>query len=505
MKASGSSQAESIKGQKITEIQPVNKKQSKKERDRFEAALQASEEKFRRLFETAQDGILLLDAATGTITEANPFLEKMLGYPRSELVGKKIWEIGPLKDVLTSQEAFRELQQKEYIRYESLPLETRDGQRCDVEFVSNVYLVAGQKIIQCNIRDITIRRQTEEEISLLAKFPSENPNLVMRLDREGRILYANAASQGLLDDWGCRLGDCAPQPWQEIACKALAERKNLSIVTSCGQQIIDMSVAPIVEADYVNLYGRDITELKLTEEEMKRKQVELERSNAELEQYAYIASHDLQEPLRMISSYLQLIERRYQGKLDRDADEFIAFAVDGATRMQELIEDLLEYSRVGRNAKHFQPVESEQALAQALANLEVAIQENKAEVTHDPLPTVVADDSQLTQLFQNLVGNGIKFHNDEEPRVHISVQSGPNEWVFSIHDNGIGIDPGYSERIFEMFQRLHSRSKYSGTGIGLAICKKIIERHGGRIWVESQLNNGSTFYFTIPIREGVQT
>jgi PAS domain S-box-containing protein len=504
MKASKSSQQESIKGQKITEIQPIHNKQSKNYRDQIAAALQASEEKFRRLFETAQDGILLLDAETGTITEANPFLEKLLDYPRSELVGKKIWEIGPLKDVADSQEAFRKLQQKEYIRYESLPLETRDGQLRDVEFVSNVYLVAGQKIIQCNIRDITVRRQVEDEIALVAKFPSENPNPVLRLDREGTILYANAASQGLLEGWGCKRGECAPQPWQEIACKALAEQKNLSIETPCGEQVYDMSVAPIVESNYVNLYGRDITELKLAEAEMKRKQAELERSNAELEQYAYIASHDLQEPLRMISSYLQLIERRYKGQLDRDADEFIAFAVDGATRMQELINDLLAYSRVGRNAKPFQPVASELALVQALTNLKIAIQESKAVVTYDPLPMVVADDSQLTLLFQNLVGNAIKFHNSKEPRVHISVQPGQKEWIFLVRDNGIGIDPCYTERIFEMFQRLHNRTEYSGTGIGLAICKKIVERHGGRIWVESQLNNGSTFYFTIPILEGVQ-
>jgi len=496
------SQPKPGKGQKKTKIQPVNKEQSKKERSRIEAALQASEEKFRRLFETAQDGILLLDADSGIITEANPYLEKMLGYLRIELVGKKIWEIGPLQDVLTSQEAFRELQEKGYIRYESLPLETRGGRRCDVEFVSNVYPVAGRKVIQCKIRDITDRRQVEREIALLAKFPSENPNPILRLDREGTILYANAASQVLLDGWDCRRGDCAPQLWQDIACEVLAEHKNITVETQCGEQVFSMVVAPIVEANYVNLYGRDITDLKHTEEEMRRKQEELVRSNAELEQYAYVASHDLQEPLRMISSYLQLIEQRYKGKLDRDADEFIAFAVNGATRMQQLINDLLAYSRVGTHTKLFQPTASDKALAKALTNLQLAIQESKAKVTHDPLPTVVADDSQLTQLFQNLVGNAIKFHNKKALRVHISAQPGPNEWVFSIRDNGIGIDPSYTNAIFEMFQRLHNRTEYSGTGIGLAICKKIVERHGGRIWVESQPNKGSTFYFTIPIREG---
>ena len=230
----------------------------------------------------------------------------------------------------------------------------------------------------------------------------------------------------------------------------------------------------------------------------RRVEEELARSNKELEQFAYVASHDLQEPLRMVTSYVQLLARRYKGKLDSDADDFIGFAVDGAVRMWKLINDLLTYSRVGIRGKESESTDSETVLNQSFNDLKVAIEENGAVVTHDPLPTVMVDRSQLGQLFQNLVGNAIKFRGNEPPRVAISASRNGNGWTFSVRDNGVGIAPEYSERIFIIFQRLHSRQKYAGTGIGLAICKKIVERHGGRIWVESEVGKGATFYFTLP-------
>jgi PAS domain S-box-containing protein len=243
--------------------------------------------------------------------------------------------------------------------------------------------------------------------------------------------------------------------------------------------------------------ARDITERHRAEEKLKETLADLARSNEELEQFAYVASHDLQEPLRMVSSYTQLLARRYQGRLDADADEFIAFAVDGANRMQRLITDLLAYSRVGTRGKKFEPTDLAAALGAALVNLKAAIGESGAVVTHDPLPALMADRTQMTQLFQNLVANAIKFHGQEPPRIHISAKRKENEWEFSVRDDGIGIDPQYAERIFAIFQRLHTREEYPGTGIGLAICKKTVERHGGRIWVESQPGTGSTFHFTI--------
>ncbi|HET6843631.1 MAG TPA: ATP-binding protein [Candidatus Angelobacter sp.] len=243
---------------------------------------------------------------------------------------------------------------------------------------------------------------------------------------------------------------------------------------------------------------RNITERKDAEANLLNKMDELNRLNEELQQFACVASHDLQEPLRMVASYMQLLSSRYKGKLDSDADEFIAFAVDSASRMQRLIQGLLAYSSVGTKGQELIATSSEDALQQALLNLRGAIEESGAQITHNPLPAVMADEMQLVQLFQNLIGNGIKYQNPGVPKIHISAaRNGGKKWNFSVTDNGLGIDPQYYEKIFGMFQRLHKREEFVGTGIGLAICKKIVERHGGKISVESRPGHGSTFSFAL--------
>lgn len=264
---------------------------------------------------------------------------------------------------------------------------------------------------------------------------------------------------------------------------------------------VEVYSGPINEKGRTLLYSiiHDITERKHAQQALAKRTQDLARSNAELEQFAYVASHDLQEPLRMVASYTQLLARRYQGKLDQDANDFIGYAVDGANRMQRLINDLLAFSRVGTRGKPFEPTDCNAVLKDVLDNLQMSIEESGATITCDDLPTVAADESQLSQLFQNLIVNSIKFRSEQAPNIHISAQRRENDWQFSVRDNGIGIAPEYFDRIFVIFQRLHARGEYPGTGIGLAVCKRIVERHNGHIWVESEPGQGATFNFTLPV------
>jgi PAS domain S-box-containing protein len=243
---------------------------------------------------------------------------------------------------------------------------------------------------------------------------------------------------------------------------------------------------------------RDITEQIRTEEALARQSVELQRSNAELERFAYVASHDLQEPLRTVTNYVQLLARRYRGKLDSDADEFIGYAVDSANRMRQLIQDLLSYARIHTRGDAFELVSLAEIVAETLDGLQLALGESGAAVTWGPLPVVLADPSQMGQLLSNLIANAIKFRGADPPAIDLRAERRGSEWVVSLRDNGIGIDPQFFNRIFIVFQRLHGMSEYPGTGIGLALCKRIVERHGGRIWVESQPGRGSVFFFTLP-------
>ena len=252
-----------------------------------------------------------------------------------------------------------------------------------------------------------------------------------------------------------------------------------------------------LEAANQQLTG-EIADRVKAEEDLKKAFVALERSNTELQQFAYIASHDLQEPLRMIGSYCQLLGRHYQGRLDERGSTWLAYAVDGAKRMQALIQDLLNYARVDSRGRKFTDVDCNNVVQQALDNLKISITDSGAQISCDSLPTVIGDNVQLTQLFQNLVGNALKFQSRVTPKINIKAELVDGDWMFSVEDNGIGFEPDYKERIFEIFKRLHHRHKYPGTGIGLAVCRRIIHRHGGRIWAESMPNRGSVFYFTIP-------
>ena len=256
-------------------------------------------------------------------------------------------------------------------------------------------------------------------------------------------------------------------------------------------------LAPVVERELGEARMR--RERWRAGEQLKSYAEELARSNAELAQFAYVVSHDLQEPLRLVTGYMRLLTERYGDQLDEDGQEFISYAADAAARMKKMITDLLAYSRTGRNGREIVAVACEAALDEACADLRAAITESAAEISHGPLPTVGGDAAQFAHLFQNLIGNAIKFRGQAPPRIHVSAELNGQEWVFSVRDNGIGLDPRFADRIFKVFQRLHAREQYPGTGIGLAIARKIVEHRGGRIWVESEPGKGATFHFTVPV------
>ena len=392
----------------------------------------------------AMGDALLLHTLDGAITFVNPAFETITGYDRSELVGRDVADVGAKvtkpEDAEITAASIEAALKGEALTPAPVTLVSKEGKETPAAFtVSFMKDAAGKPTTAVVVfKDITAVKQTEEELrqTLADLEASRMAALNMMADAEEARRMAEQANEAL----------------------------------------------------------RDRTEA-------------LERSNRELQMFAYVASHDLQEPLRMVSSYTQLLARRYKDQLDADANDFIHFAVDGANRMQRLLNDLLIYSRVSTRGKPFEKIYCEVVFDQALDNLRLAIQDSGAVITHDPLPTVMADESQLAQLFQNLIGNAIKFHGDQPPRIYVSakllppLESGEGQgggWQFAVRDNGIGMEPQYFERIFVIFQRLHSKEEYPGTGIGLAICKRIVERHGGRIWVESEPGEGSTFYFTLP-------
>jgi light-regulated signal transduction histidine kinase (bacteriophytochrome) len=281
----------------------------------------------------------------------------------------------------------------------------------------------------------------------------------------------------------------------------IAAYKGAGLLFSSHRLSLELREKEIYEREMKEKLRTELDEHMRTTQKLADTMAELARSNMELEQFAYVASHDLQAPLRNITSFIQLLEQRYKDSLDQEAEKYMHYIVDGAIRMQTLINDLLAYSRLGTRGKPFLQIDCNKVLDRVLADLDKSIKSCGALVTYDALPTVTADELQLGQVFQNLVGNAVKFCRDTQPRIHISARRGADGWLFSVSDNGIGIEEEFFDRIFVMFQRLHTQAEYPGTGIGLAVCKKIVERHGGRIWAESEVGNGSTFYFTIPDRQ----
>ncbi|SEW31687.1 PAS domain-containing sensor histidine kinase [Natrinema salifodinae] len=404
----------------------------------------------------------------------------------------------------------RVLETGEPVIDEELTFESPTGERMqlrinaaplfDADGAIDRIVTAGKDITELKERERQLEQRKAELETELSEILGRISDAFYALDEEWQFTHLNDQAAAVIEHppdelLGQEIWEVVPETSAELyreqfqTAMETQEPVNFEVYEDDVDTWLEFSVYPSESG--ISVYFRDISERK----EYQRK---LEESNERLEQFAYAASHDLQEPLRMVTSYLQLLERRYADDLDGDAREFIGFAVDGAERMREMIDGLLEYSRVETRGDPFEPVDVDDVLANVLENLQVQISESHAEITADSLPTVSGDESQLQQLFQNLLSNAIEYSGDEPPRVHLSADRRGREWVISVRDEGIGIDPDEQDRIFEVFQRLHSHEEHSGTGIGLALCRRIVERHGGRIWVDSEPGEGTTFSITLP-------
>jgi len=513
--------------ERTIELKTVNKQLQLEltERKKAEKMLQESEERFRSLIETTSDWIWEVDQ-NGIYTYSSPKIIDILGYRPEEIIGKTPFDLMPFDEADYVKKIFQSIvqSQKPFELLENMN-QHKDGRLITLE-------TSGVPIFDKNgefqgyrgiDRDITERkkaeetiRESEEKFKGIFDFAADALHLMVGdkfIDNNQKAIqmYGYKTKEEML---GTTPMDISPerQPDGQLSSEkaiqyiqeALAGKPQIFYWKhkrrDTGELFdVEVMLSSIVLGGktYLLASERDITERMKAERELKRTMEELKISNEELEQFAYVASHDLQEPLRMVASFTQLLQQRYQDKLDQDANEFINFAVDGATRMQGLINDLLILSRVGTRGNPFKATDMNIILQDVLDNVTQSIKETDATITNDPLPVVIADDSQMIQLLQNLISNAIKFHGGEPPRIHVSGEVKANEGIFSVKDNGIGIDSKYFEKIFVIFQRLHKKEKYGGTGIGLAVCKKIVQRHGGKIWVESELGKGSTFYFTI--------
>ncbi|MBD1834624.1 PAS domain S-box protein [Cyanobacteria bacterium FACHB-472] len=518
------------------------------ELQQMQEALFESEQRFRATFEQAAVGISHV-GLDGRWLRVNQKLCEIVGYTREELLKLTFQDITHPEDLeadlalahqLLTGEIKTYSMEKRYLR--------KDGSIVWINLTGSMVRELGagdkglgkspshqqfpipnsqspipnfptQKYFIAVIEDISDRIQAEQELreskgELQAIYDGMVDGLLITERETTKFLRANAAICNMLGYSESELLsmsvkdihppdqlDCIWEKFQEKEKETIRYCKNIPCLRKDGSMFFaDIGSKVIIYNQHpCNIaFFRDITDRKAAEEQLKQRAEELAIANTHLEQFAYIASHDLQEPLRMVASYTQLLARRYKGKLDDDADDFINYAVEGANRMQQLIKDLLVFYQMGHRGEIFETVNCEKVLLLAIANLTAAIAESGAVVTHNSLPVVLGNAAGLTQLLQNLISNAIKF-SQQSPRIHIEARLGDKEWVFSVSDNGIGIDPQYASRIFVIFGRLHTKSEYPGNGIGLAICQKIVNRHQGKIWVESELGKGSTFYFTLPI------
>lgn len=501
------------------------------ERKNIEEALRRSEERYRSLFETMTEGFGLCEMIYDTekrpvdfiVLKANPAFGIHTGLDFKKVIGKRFGDFAP--------HAMNWAERLDYVVHTGKPLRFEEFVEAFGRWMEFTVFPADQDQFAIIFSDITPQRkatialrESEEHYRLLHDTMVQG---IVYQDANGKIISMNPAAERILGKRPSEfLGRTSVDEeyhtvhedgsrftgLEHPAMMALAtgrEIRNVVMGVYNPQQkgyrwINIQSAMPLFRSGEQRPYQvytvfEDITDQKKADETLENYAESLRRSNRELEQFAYVASHDLREPLRMVTVFSQLLERNYKDRLDPDANEFIHYIVEGGSRMGALIDDLLEFSRVSSRAKSFKELDLNAVLSETLSNLAVQIQETKASISVAPLPVVWADRSQMVQVFQNLINNSLKYRGPRPPQIDISVTGqDEKEWTFSVRDNGIGIDPEYHEQIFEIFKRLHGRESYPGTGIGLSIVRKIVERHGGRIRVESEEGEGATFFFTLP-------
>jgi PAS domain S-box-containing protein len=484
-----------------------------------DAALKDSESRLADILHAATDAVITMDE-NRNILMFNPAAEKMFGLTAGEVLGTSLERLMPPRDREGHPQqirAFDVTQQTGCSRGSGMDLFALrpDGTEFPVEVSISQTKRGEHTLFTAIARDITERKRDEESACRLAAIIDSSEEAILSKNLSGTILSWNQGAERLFgytaaEVIGKPITMIVPADRQREVYDSLREigegRSVIRIETIRRQKdgsLVDvsLSLSPIRDGrgriTSASSIAHDISARKRVERELARKAEELAISNRDLEQFAYVASHDLQEPLRMVSAYVQLLAERYRGKLDASADQYIAYAVDGATRMQTLIHDLLAFSRVGRHDIERRMINCDDVVAEAAKNLQAAILEFGAVLDLCQLPKILANRSQLVQIFQNLIGNAIKFHSQAKPTISVSAEKRGDDWLFSVADNGIGIAEEHRDRIFEAFQRLHARTEYPGNGIGLSICKKIVEMHGGRIWVESEVGRGSTFKFAL--------